>query len=250
MKKILLFLFLFCTYITSFSQSGCSDAQAHIIYAFNNAKDALESNNLTDVKYYGSKTLGSFKSVKKVIGDCNCENVESYTYESIEKLSKVANTKKMSDAKYFVAKSKEYAQKIITALDYCTVSEQNQSVTNYEINDLEKEQLKLKQQQEQILKKQEDLKKQLAKQKEEELFIEKQQLILKSNTAISNNIQAYNELLNACNCNSEIQNNNEKQNDNQLMSKSVDEIKSYYIKSIKDLNSNYMNMLSNCDKTD
>jgi hypothetical protein len=252
MKKIFLFPIIFCVYIIGYSQNGCSDAQSHIFYAFNNAKDGLESNNVIDVKYYANKTLESFKSVQRVLGTCDCENVENYTYESIQKLSKVPNTVKMTDAKYFVAKAKDYAQKIITSLDYCTVSDRSTTpVSNTdELSDLENEQLRLKQQQESLFRKQEALKQQLAKQKKEELMMEKQQLILKNNVAIAKNIEAYNELLDACNCNTAISDKTIKQADDQLISKSVDEIKSYYIKSIKDITSNYLNMLSTCDHAD
>lgn len=249
MKIIYLFSLLFFTYFNSFSQSGCSDAQSHIFYAFNNAKDGLESNNVTDVKYYAKKTLESFKSVQSVLGTCDCENVENYTYESIQKLKKVPNTIKMSDAKYYVAKAKDYAQKIITSLDYCTVSDKSTTpvTDDEELSDLEKEQYKLKQQQDELLRQQEALKQKLNKQKEETLRVEKQQLITKSNAALIKNIKAYNEVLNVCKCSATIPDNDVNKSSEQLMSKSVDEIRNYYITSIKELTSSYMNMLSSCD---
>ena len=256
MKIISLFPLLFCTYFISFSQSGCLDAQAHIIYAFNNAKDGLESNNLTDVKYYAQKTLESFKNVQSVLGDCDCENVENLTYESIQKLSKVPRTEKMSDAKYFVAKSKDNSQKIITALDYCTVTNKGISiVTDKEISPviddklshLEKEQLKLKQQQEALLKQQEALHQKMLKQKEADLRIEKQQLITISNAGLVKNIKAYNEVLHVCHCGTSIPDNYIGINNDQLMSKSIDEIRTYYIASSKDLTSSYLDLLNTCD---
>lgn len=249
MKKISLFAFIFCCFSIGFSQSDCSSAQAHIVYAFNNAKNSLKANNITHLKFYANKALVSFEKVQSALETCNCADVENYTLESIEKLSKVPPIEKMAEAQYFVGKAKEYAQKIITALDYCTLSDTStaSTVTDYEITDLEKEQLKLKQQQEALKQQQEAIKKQLAKQKKEELLIEKQQLIVKTNAAISKNIKAYNEVLDACQCHTTIPDNAPKQSDNQLMSKSVDEIRTYYIKSIKDLTSNYMNMLSTCD---
>jgi hypothetical protein len=252
MKKIYLFSFIFCSYVCSFSQTDCSNAQAHIVYAFNNAKNALEANNITHLKFYANKSLDAFERVQSALETCHCESVENYTFESIEKLSKVPPIEKMAEAQYFVGKAKEYAQKIITALDYCTLSDNSTAsvVTDYEITDLEKEQLKLKQQQEALKRQQEAIKQQLSKQKKEELLIEKQQLIIKTNAAISKNIQAYNDVLNACQCHTEIPVNTAKQNTDQLMSKSVDEIRTYYIKSIKDLTSNYMNMLSTCDNED
>ncbi len=251
MKRTYLFPIIFFVYITSYSQSGCSDAQAHIVYAFNNAKNSLEANNITHLKFYANKALEAFERVQSALSNCNCQNVENYTYESIQKLNKVPAIDKMHDAQYFVGKAKEYAQKIITALDYCTASEQGVTLASYdELSDLEKEQLKLKQQQEALQTQQEALKQQLAKQKKEELLIEKQQLIIKSNAAISKNIEAYNELLNACNCNTATQENSTAENEGELILKSVDEIKTYYIKSIKDLTSNYMNMLSTCDNED
>ena len=251
MKKTYLFPFIFCVHFYSFSQSDCSDAQAYIVYAFNNAKDGLKANNITDLKFYANKALEDFQHVQNALGNCNCESVENYTYESIQKLSKVPPVEKMSQAQYFVAKARDYAQKIITALDYCTAS--NQGVTlasDNELTDLEQQQQKLKQQQEALLKQQKALKDKMAKQREEAQFIEKQQLIAKSNAAISKNIQAYKELLDACNCHTEIPEDNAKQEDGQLISKSVDEIKAYYIQSIKDLTSNYMEMLSTCDNED
>jgi len=247
MKKIYVFPIIFCVYISSFSQSGCSDAQAHIVYAFNNTKLSLEANNMTDLQYYANKALESYKMVQSVLGTCKCENVENYTYESIQKLSKVPNAIKRIDAQYFVAKARDNAQKIITALDLYTASEEGITIsTNGEVTDLETEQLKLKLQQEALMKQQEALKQKLAEQKEEELFLQKQQLIIKSNAAITKNVEAYKELLNACNC-AMASDNSLNENDGELISKSIDEIKTYYINSIKDLTSNYMHMLSTCD---
>jgi len=252
MKKIYLFSFIFCCFSIGFSQSDCSNAQAHIVYAFNNAKNSLKANNITHLKFYANKALESFEKVQSALETCHCADVENYTFESIEKLSKVPPIEKMAEAQYFVGKAKEYAQKIITALDYCTLSDNSTASveTDYEITDLEKEQLKLKQQQEALLKQQEVLQRQMAKQEKEELLVEKQQLIIKTNAAISKNIRAYNDVLEACQCHTEIPVNTAKQNTDQLMSKSVNEIKTYYIKSIKDLTSNYMNMLSTCDNED
>jgi hypothetical protein len=256
MKRINLFPIIFCICFYSFSQSGCTDAQAHIVYAFNNAKNSLKANNITHLKHYANKALEAFERVQDALNDCNCADVENYTIESIQKLSKVPPIPKMAEAQYFVGKAKENAQKIITALDYCTISDQSTtSVTSISLDDqdvsnLEREQLKLKQQQEALIRKQNALKQQLAKQKEEEQNIEKQQLIVKSNAAISKNILAYNELLDACHCNTEISEGKATQNEKQLMTKSVEEIKSYYLKSIKDLTSNYMKMLSTCDNGD
>ncbi len=256
MKIISLFPLLFCTYFISFSQTGCLDAQAHIIYAFNNAKDGLESNNLTDVKYYAQKTLESFKNVQSILRDCDCENVENLTYESIQKLSKVPKTEKMSDAKYYVAKSKDNSQKIITALDYCTVANKGTSIVVDEeispviddkLSHLEKEQLKLKQQQEALLKQQEALHQKMLKQKEAELRIEKQQLITVSNAALVKNIKANNEVLHVCHCDTSIPDNYIDVNNDELMSKSIDEIRAYYIASSKDLTSSYLDILNTCD---
>ncbi len=251
MKRTYLFPIIFFVCFHNYSQSGCADAQAHIVYAFNNAKNSLEANNITHLKFYANKALEAFERVQSVLGTCNCETVENYTFESIQKLNKVPAIDKMHDAQYFVGKAKEYAQKIITALDYCTASNEGVTLASYnELSDLEQEQLKLKQQQEALQQQQEALKQQLAKQKEEELFLEKQQLIIKTNAAIEKNIEAYTELLNACNCNTPIHDNASNNNESELISKSVDEIKRHYIKSIKDLTSNYMNMLSTCDNED
>ena len=111
--------------------------------------------------------MEAFERVQEALDDCNCADVEAYTIESIEKLYRVPPIAKMAEAQYFVGKAKENAQKIITALDYCTVTDQGStSVTtttssdNQDLTDLEKEQLKLKQQQEALIQKQKALKQQ------------------------------------------------------------------------------------------
>ena len=87
----------------------------------------------------------------------------------------------------------------------------------------------------------------MLKQKEAELRIEKQQLITVSNAALVKNIKANNEVLHVCHCDTSIPDNYIDVNNDELMSKSIDEIRAYYIASSKDLTSSYLDILNTCD---
>lgn len=250
MKKTYLFFFsLIAISHISFAQNNCTDAQLHIVYAFNNAKLSLEANNLTHLKHYAEKSLEAFKRVDASLTNCDCNNVADLTYMSIDKLSNVEEQEKMHEAQYFVGKAKKFAQEIITELDLCTVytSKEEELV---ELSALEKEQLKLKQEQEQIRLKQEELKQKLAEQAKQEQFLAKEQLIIQTEAALNQNLKAYQDLLEACDCKKNVTIVPEKSSKDSLINKSIKDIRKHYLESFKSLTTDYMATLDDCEDLD
>ncbi|WP_228850896.1 hypothetical protein [Aegicerativicinus sediminis] len=245
MKKTYFFIGCFISFIAAFSQEDCSTAQAHIVYAFSNSKTGLDANNVTHVKYYGNKTLDAFERVQKALKSCDCPDVGEWTYQAIEKLKKLDATEKIADAKYFVGKANAYAQDIITALDLYTAGESSVSNEVTQLDSIEEEQLRLQQEQEALKKKQEQLKQKLAEQQQLEQSLAKEQLIVKSETALSNSIKAYNDLLSTCDCKKTVE--PKRENKEILKTKSLEEIRKYYISSIKNITSDYIATLDECE---
>lgn len=245
MKKTYFFIGCFMSFLATFSQEDCSSAQAHIVYALTNAKYGLDANNVTHVKFYGNKSLDAFERVEKALKSCNAPDVGEWTYQAIEKLKKLESAEKIADAKYFVGKAQAYAQDIVAELDRYTAGDLGSTTEVAQLDSIEEEQLRLQQQQEELKKKQQQLQQKLVEQKQAEQSLAKEELIIKSEAALSNSIKAYNDLLTTCDCNKTVQPKPE--NKEALKSKSIEEIRKHYITSIKTLTSDYIATLDECE---
>ena len=84
----------------------------------------------------------------------------------------------------------------------------------------------------------------MAEQKQKELLIKKEILINSFEAAISSNIKNFNVILEICECKSEL--NNKNLFYNELVSKNIEEIKTYYLNNIKSITSNYLTKLDIC----
>ncbi|SDB19196.1 hypothetical protein SAMN03097699_0017 [Flavobacteriaceae bacterium MAR_2010_188] len=249
MRKIYFLLIFSISINVSFAQQDCLAAQSYIIYAFNSAKLGLEANNITHLKYYAGKSLDAFKKVDASLSKCSCTNVADLTYMSIEKLENVEAADKIQDAQYFVGKAKVFAQEIIRELDACTVYT-TQDGEDLDVSALEKQQLKLKEEQKLINQKQQELKLKLAKQEIQEQQLAKEQLILTTEAALTQNIQAYENLLDACNCKKSGSLRSTPENKEVLISKSIGEIRKHYLESMKSITNDYIATLDDCEEND
>ena len=227
----------------SFGQSECQDAEPDLNYAYSNVKSAYEANNLTHLKYYANRSLESFKRAKPKLESCNCNNAYNNAYDGIELLAKVDNVDKYEDGRFYVKRAKELAKKSMIELDKCTIVTTEDEV----LIALEHEESKLKEQQLALKEKEEALREKMLNQKDKELYHKKEQLINSYNTVISSNVKSYNDALKLCECESHELFIESEQLDT-LATKSIEEIKFHYIKSLKGLTSSYLSQLNLCDE--
>ncbi|RED44974.1 hypothetical protein [Seonamhaeicola aphaedonensis] len=237
MKRIYTFLFTFFTFSFLFSQDYCTNADSNLIYAYSNVKDAYESNNLDHLKYYSNKSLKSFEKAKINLKKCGCETAFDLVYDGAELLSKVENQATFEDGRFFVKRAKEITQKAIAALNKFTINNVSTNQTD-DLNALQLEKERLEQQRLVLKQKEEALAKKLAEQKVKTNTLEKEKLIEKYEAAIVKNIEIYNELLKLYGSSSKL--NSENANKNELKSKSIEEIKDYYIEHIKSVTNTYL----------
>jgi len=250
MKKTYIFLLFFsASYLNIFAQSDCSSAQAHIVYALSHSESALDANNVTHAKHFAKKAKEAFERVQVSLKDCHCDEVDDYVYNAIEYLSKAKTAEKLDDAYYYANKGKSLAETSIEKLDICTSVSDDVSIADTfdETNELSSsayEQDQLMQQQLELERKHAEIKQKIARKKKQELYLKKEKLIIKMELVVLNNVKTFNTALSDCNCNTEILNvaiDNE-----DLFSKSLDDIRLSYIDTIKELSSDYTLKLVDC----
>lgn len=241
MKKIYLFFLTITLTISSYAQSNCEDAHADLIYAYSHVKSAYDSNNVTHLKEFSSRSFDAFERTKKNLETC-CETAYNLAYDAAELLSKVENAKTFEDGRFYVKRARNIAKKVIEELEICTkLSQEDEALAA-----LENEQFSLQQQQIELKLKEQQLKDKMAARGKKELLLKKESLIRKNELALIANVKTLNEVLEACDCNAEIT-LNERDKD-QFLTKDLGEIKSQYLTIIKDVTSNYLSKLDNCNK--
>ncbi|WP_242119445.1 hypothetical protein [Aestuariivivens sediminicola] len=246
--KIFLILSLFAMGLNAFSQNECDEANSYFVIAYSHVKEAYDSNNISHLKYFADRSLKSFKLAKKAMGNCNCVKALILANKSIDLLAKVDTAETYEDGRFFVKRARNISRECVIEIDKCSVasttliSETNNTGT---LSDLEKEQLKLRQQQDALKRKEAELKAKLAEQQEKSLLLKKKELIHSYESAISSTIKTYNETLHICSCNHDTL-KAEVATEDELETQSLEAIISYFNQTIKGLASNYMAELDSC----
>lgn len=252
MKKTLLLCFLITSLVIN-SQTPCDDANAYLANAYSHVKDAYDSNNISHLKYFSNRSVESLKLSKKTLGSCDCQTALDLADKSIELLVKVEHVKTFEDGRFYVKRARDISKESVIESDKCYAgvyknSDDNvvvdSSNTNKELTELQNEQLKIKQLQESLKLKEEQIKAKLAFQKEKELTNKKEQLIVSYTNALSSNIKTFNESLKACECNNKTIENSE--NLKNVSTKSIEDIRNFYMQNIKTLATEYLSKLNSC----
>ncbi|PKQ44254.1 hypothetical protein [Confluentibacter flavum] len=249
MEKHYFFLCFALSSLAFYGQTACDGANSDLIYAYSHVKSSYNSNNISHLKYYANRSLEVFERSKKKLKECGCETAFDMAYEAAQLLSKVESSETYEDGRFFVKRARDIAQQSVTELDKCTVPTKDFQVNNdrdAQLTSLQIEQEKLKQQQEELKRRAEEIKIKMAEQNDMALQLKKEELINSYKSAISSNIESYNNALKVCNCNHALIKLEEKNTD--VSEKSIEDIKSYYLNSLKGLTSHYLAQLNLCDR--
>ena len=242
-------LFLFFLFFLKFQgQTNCSQADSDIIYAYSDVKTSYEANNISHLKEYAYKSLKAFERAKPKLKDCGCEASYNHAYDAAELLAKVVDAETFEDGRFFVKRARDIAKQSVIELDKCTAAEQAQQPED-NLNDLaqlQNQQAKLKEQQMELKLKEQEIKLKLAKQKEKELILQKKQLINQYHSTVSSSVKHYNELLKLYGCNNTVGVPNNLSVP--VSSKSLEDIKRFYLNILKELTTNYLTYLNDCSK--
>ncbi|KAB1067222.1 hypothetical protein F6U93_12450 [Tamlana haliotis] len=256
MKNYYLLFFLTASMVVS-AQSACDNAHAYMGNAYAHVKDSYESNNVSHLKHYANRSVESFKLAKKSLASCNCDKAVELANKSIEALEKVESAETFEDGRFFVKRGREFSKEGLVEIDKCAYNQFQPAAvasvavagttinsTPSNLTELEQEQLKLKQQQEALRLKSQQIKAQLAQQEAQELALRKQQMIQAYKSQILENMKSYNETLKVYGSHSYVK---FKETIIDMETKSISEIKSHYLNEIKMLTKNYLEALNQCE---
>jgi len=248
MKKYYIFFLFFIICLKFQCQTNCSEAYSDILYAYSDVKLSYKANNISHLKEYAYKSLKAFERAKPKLKDCGCETSYNLAYDAYELLAKVDGVETYEDGRFYVKRARDIAKQSLIELEKCTseAQEEKSDPNNDELASLQNEQEKLKQQQIELKRKEKEIKLKLAKQNEKELMLQKEQIISQYKTAISLNVKNYNDILKICGCGDKIMTSND--NTDSLKTKSIEEIKTYYLENFKLLSKTYVSYLDACDK--
>jgi len=241
MKKYYLFLFFILMCLKFQGQTKCSEANSEINYAYSNVKHSYEANNISHLKEYAFKSLEAFKRAEAKLKECGCEVSFNHAFDAMELLEKVDPAESYEDGRFFVKRARDLAKECIIELDKCTAENQEDNsllLLQDAQKELEQQQLLLKQREKEIQLK-------MAEQKEKELILRKEELIGQYNNAISSNVKSFNTILKIHNSKEEVVIPSDNTDD--LMDKSLEELKSHYLQSVKRLTNTYLSYLNNCE---
>ncbi len=242
MKKNYLFLLIIITCLKFQAQTNCSKADSDVIYAYSDVKTSYEANNISHLKEYAYKSLEAFKRAIPKLKDCGCVASYNHALDAIELLKKVDPAETYEDGRFYVKRARDIAKESIIELDKCTSATHEDN----SLSVLQDEQAQLKEQQMALQLKANEIKQKMAKQKEKSLMLQKEEIISEYKTAIASSVKNYNDILKICGCKNEISNPND--DTGSLMDSSPEEIKTYYLKNIKDLATTYLTYLDSCNK--
>lgn len=238
------------------AQTACDDANYYIVSSYSHVKDSYESNNVDHVKYYADRALGSLKSFLEQMKSCDCVNAERLAKKSYDILEKVASQETYEDARFFVKRARDSIKASVIEDDKCSAlraqnkpsetevaySASSNNDDQSDLSELEKEQLKLKEQQEALKRKEQEIKAKLAAQQEKEQILEKQQLIKSYQNALQTSVKSYNETLKLCG--SAHEEFTYAENPEGLENKSVSEINAHYKREIKNMTNAFLSALN------
>jgi len=238
-KHGLVSVFLLITSIF-FGQTPCDDANSDLIYAYSHVKSAYKSNNISHLKYYANRSLESFERSKPRLTKCGCDKAYNLAVDCTDLLKKVETAETFEDGRFFVKRAKELAQQSVTELDRCTIpANEVQALTS-----LQSEQAKLKEQQEALKRKAEEIKTKLAEQEKTSVNLQKEALINSYEEVILSNVESYNNALKVCEC--DYRPLTQENTTVEISKKSLEEIKLFYLDSLKGLTANYLSQLNKC----
>ncbi|AUP81032.1 hypothetical protein [Flavivirga eckloniae] len=257
MKKYCFILFLIASFAVN-GQGDCDYANSYLVSAYSHVKDSYDSNNINHLQYYANRSLESFKNAKKEFTDCNCKEALDLTDKCIDLLSKVDDADTYEKGRFYVKRARDYSKNSVIEIDKCSaatpVKEDSADLAvaqggggDDDLTDLQNEQLKLKQQQEALKLKEQQIKMKLAEQKQKEILIKKKKLILSYESAITANINTYNETLNICGCINYKPFRDSKSLED-MTEKSIEDVKSHYLTRIKTMASEYAALINGCQE--
>lgn len=232
MKKnyLLFFLFTFILTATYGQQSNATNVRFNLGKVSKNVIAGIESYNLEDLKYHARLSKESIEIVEKLVESEQCYNALDISNSIAIYLETALLAEELVTARTYLNKTEDLILKAFYEYDICSNEEANAESSNYGENaltDLQQQQAELKAQQAALEQKAKDIKLQLAEQERQETLLKKQQFVTSNERAMTSSINAYNDVLKSCECQTSLAPSQESISD--LSTKTIQDIKTHYL---------------------
>ncbi|MEM6514835.1 MAG: hypothetical protein AAF688_01540 [Bacteroidota bacterium] len=171
----------------------------------------------------------------------NCQKAADLIYEMKSEIEAAMRMDEHEHAKMYLAKAQKLIPEAFYEHEVCMAN----GTGDLAIAELNQKQRLLEQQQKELEMQRSKIKDQLAKQQLAEQKLIKKRFITKNTEALEKTVQALNKSLEACDCNKPIE--KDSKNFKALNTKSLDEIKLYFLEITKQTTKTYMATLDECD---
>ena len=250
MKKKYLLLVLSIIFLNTSHAAVYQEGDVHtnLRIVSKNITEGIKSYNFEGLKYHARLAKKSIETTKSLLESTDC----TATYDLSQSISTYLDTALLGDdlaaGRSYLYMAEELIDKTFYEYEVCTTVQDDVSETssgsNNELSQLEQQQADLKRQQAELEQKANDLKRKLEEQKVKESILEKEVFMTQQDKTIAANIKGYNDLLKNCNCNATVSTTSEDKTT--LTSKSIEELKSYYLDKIIRTTENYLQLLHSC----
>lgn len=242
---VLSIIFLNTTNATVYQQG---DVHTNLRIVSKNITEGIKSYNFEGLKYHARIAKKSIETTKSLLESTDCTT----TYDLAQSISTYLDTALLGDdlaaGRSYLYMAEELIDKTFYEYEVCTTASDDTSAVSdgntNELSQLEQQQADLKRQQAELEQKANDLKRKLEEQKVKASLLEKEVFMTQQDKAIAKNITSYNELLKNCNCNATITDTPDDKT--ALSSKSIEQLRSYYLDKIIRITENYLQQLNSC----
>jgi len=249
MKKNYFFFLFALLCVLSYGQGKSSDIESNLSEVSINITSGNDTYNKEDLHYHAQRaSIALRKVIESLEASRSCDKALELSNQIIGLLDVALIADNHGDGLINISECKELITKTFYEYDLCSMNGSTSSIsttTNAALTDLEQQQNNLKLQQQQLEQQAKEIKRKLAAQKEKEAHLLKQNFINANKKGLASNIKAYNDQLKACDCN-ETMFSSSADDLTQLNSKSMAEIKAYYLDKTIAVTQKYITNLNSC----
>lgn len=242
MKKNYLIFLLTIVFAQSYGQEKSIDIQSDLAEVSINIESGDDTYNLKDLLYHAQRaSVAINKVVSSLEFSSTCNNALNLSNEISGLLDAALISDNHGDGRINISQCKELITKTFYEFDVCSIKGNG----NEALSELEHQQSNLRLQQIELELRAKEIQRQLAEKKAKESSLIKQNFINSNKKIFISNVKSYNDQLNACECNISVS-NNKFDNLTELNSKSLAEIKAYYLDKTIAITKIYLDNLNSC----
>jgi len=172
-------LFAICIMVSFMATANCDNTYSSASYALNHTRKSFVAKNFDHQKYYAGKALEALEKAQRLVKQCGCNKALIPILQGIENLEKAIGQKDWDMGRYYTKKALNDTQQIIEFLDVYTNEHKEESpqspeagkdagkyekTLQLELSALEKQLLKITEEQKKLLERKKSLEAKLNKQ--------------------------------------------------------------------------------------